>query len=264
MIRVAAIAAVLVALSGCGASHGDVRRASTPAPLPPAGRGGPPDARAVGFRASDGVGLRGRLFGSGSTAVVLAHMGNRLSSEADWYPLARRLAREGYLVLTYNRRAICTGESHPYDCSGGPNDYGTSWRDVIGAVRFAEAQGATRVAVAGASIGGTAAVFAAQAGRIHPAALISLAGVNHISTYSMDRAGIERIGGAKLFVSARRDPGGAAASARELHGWARAPKRLVLLDSDLHGTDMLDRRQATARPLTELIVRFLREAAPPA
>jgi len=37
----------------------------------------------------------------------------------------------------------------------------------------------------------------------------------------------------------------------------------VLFDSDLHGTHMLDRRQATARPLTELIVRFLRLAAPP-
>jgi hypothetical protein len=263
MIRVAVIAAALVALSGCGSSHGDVRRDSTPAPLPPAGRGGPSDARAVGFRATDGVGLRGRLFGSGRAAVVLAHMGNRVNSEADWYPMARRLAREGYLVLTYNRRAICTGEARPYDCSAGPNDYGTSWRDIIGAVRLVEAEGATRVAVAGASIGGTAAVFAAQAGRIHPAALISLAGVNHISTYSMDRAGIARIGGAKLFISARRDLD-AVASARELHSWARQPKRLVLLDSDLHGTDLLDHRQRTARPLTNLIVGFLRRAMPPA
>ena len=191
-------------------------------------------------------------------------MGNRLSNQADWYPLARRLAREGYLVLTYNRRGICTGETRRYDCSGEPNDYGTSWRDVIGAVAFVRSRGATRVAVAGASIGGTASVFAASTGRIRPDALISLAGVNHISTYSMDRADVQRIGGAKLFVSGRRDPGGAADSARELHGWAREPKRLVLLDSDLHGTDMLDRRQRTARPLTNLIVRFIREAMPPA
>jgi len=38
---------------------------------------------------------------------------------------------------------------------------------------------------------------------------------------------------------------------------------MVLLDSDLHGTDMLDHRQARAKPLTELIVRFLRGAMPP-
>ena len=55
--------------------------------------------------------------GHGRAAVVLAHMGNRTDNESDWYPLARRLAREGYLVLTYNRRAVCTGEEHAYDCS---------------------------------------------------------------------------------------------------------------------------------------------------
>jgi len=262
MFRAALLVAAL-AFTGCGSDPPRAAR-KTPAPIPPAGRGGPPDARAVGFRAGDGVGLRGRLFGRGRSAVVLAHMGNRPDNESDWYPLARRLAREGYLVLAYNRRAVCTGEAHPYDCSAGPNDFGTSWQDVIGAVKFLEAEGASRVAVAGSSIGGTAVVFAAQTGRIHPAALISLAGVNHISTYSMDRAGIQRIGGAKLFVCARRDPDGAADSARELSGWAREPKRLVLLDSDLHGTDMLDRRQRTAVPLTALIVRFLRGAMPPA
>ena len=67
----------------------DAPRRAGPAPLPPAGRGGPADARAVGFRVTDGAGLRGR----GRSAVVLAHMGNRIDSEADWYPPARRLAR---------------------------------------------------------------------------------------------------------------------------------------------------------------------------
>ena len=273
-IRATAIAAGLsvVVLSGCGSDpakepRGAPARAArstpSPAPIPPAGRGGPAGARAVGFRAADGVGLRGRLFGHGRAAIVLAHMGNLPNNESDWYPFARRLAREGYLVLTYNRRAVCTGEEHPYDCSAGISDFGNSWQDVLGAVKFVEARGARRVALAGSSIGGTAIVYAAQTGRIHPAALISLAGVNHISTYSMDREDLRRIGGAKLFVSARHDPDGAADSARELSGWARPPKRLVLLDSDLHGTDMLDRRQRTAKPLTNLMVRFLLASMPP-
>jgi len=263
-IRTAAILAVLsLVLSACGSDSPNAQPTKEAlAPLPPAGEGGPAGARAVAFRAGDGVGLRGRLFGRGRAAVVLAHMGNRPDNESDWYPLARRLAREGYLVLAYNRRAVCTGDERPYDCSGGPNDFGTSWQDVIGAVKFVESQGADRVALGGSSIGGTAVVYAAQTGKIHPAALISLAGVNHASTYSMDRDDIRRIGGAKLFVCARHDPDGAADSARELSGWARAPKRLVLLDSDLHGTDMLDHRQRTAKPLTNLMVRFLRESMP--
>lgn len=263
----------VVLASGCGSDPAKAPQSaatrpprSTPAPgsIPPAGRGGPADARAVGFRAGDGVGLRGRLFGHGRSAVVLAHMGNLPNNESDWYPLARRLAREGYLVLTYNRRAVCTGEKHTYDCSEGGNDFEHSWQDVIGAVKLVEAQGARHVAVGGSSIGGTAVVYAATTGKIHPAALISLAGVNHISSYSMGRADIARIGGAKLFISGRDDPDGAADSARELSGWATAPKRLVLLDSDLHGTDMLDHRQRTARPLTNLMVRFLRASMPPA
>ena len=77
---------------------------------------------------------------------MLAHMGNLPDNGSDWFPLARRLAREGYLVLADNRRAVCTGERQ---------------------------------------------------------------------------------------------------------------------DSDLHGTDMLDHRQAAAAPLTALIVRFLRGAMPP-
>ena len=131
-------------------------------------------------------------------------------------------------------------------------------------MRFVASRGARHVAVGGSSIGGTTVVYAAATGRIHPVALISLAGVNHISTYSLTRADVSRIGGAKLFVSGRRDAD-AAASAREFNGWARAPKRMVLLGTDYHGTDMFAR---TAGPgigaqLTRLIVRFLGASMPP-
>ena len=204
------------------------------------------------------------MFGSGTAAVVLAHMGNAVSTEADWYPLARRLARERYLVLTYNRRAVCSGEKADYDCSAGANDWGKAWQDVVGAVKFVESRGARRVAVGGSSIGGTSVIYAAATGRIRPVALISLAGVNHINAYSLTPAGVRRIGGAKLFVSGRRDLDGAAASAREFNRWARPPKRMVLLDTDYHGTDMLrHHRSGIGGQLTKLIVRFLRASMPP-
>ena len=77
---------------------------------------------------------------------------------------------------------------------------------MVGAARFVQSQGAKQVALAGSSIGGTAVVYAATRGAVHPAALISLAGVNHASTYSMDRADIQRIGGSKLFVWAAATP----------------------------------------------------------
>jgi predicted alpha/beta-hydrolase family hydrolase len=267
--RAAIVCGVLAAGVGACGSDPPSRKPPAPnhalAPLPPAGRGGPAGATAVGFRAGDGVGLRGRLFGRGTAAVVLAHMGNAVSNEADWYPLARRLARDGYLVLAYNRRAVCSGEKAHYDCSAGANDWGKAWQDVVGAVRFVESRGARRVAVGGSSIGGTTAVYAAATGRIHPVALISLAGVNHISAYSLTRADVRRIGGAKLFVSGRRDADGGAASAREFNRWARPPKRMVLLNTDYHGTDLFARTAGPGigRQLTKLIVRFLRASMPP-
>ena len=118
---------------------------------------------------------------------------------------------------------------------------------MIGAGRFAEHEGARSVGVAGASIGGTSAVYAAKTGRIHPAALISLAGVNYISTYTFTPDDLGRIGGAKLFVAGRDDDELVVRSARQWSTWARKPKRLVLLDSRLHGTDMLARGRPRGR-----------------
>jgi len=233
--------------------------AATPGPLPPAGHGGPRDARAVAFRATDGVGLRGRWFGSGrGPAVVLAHMGNLENNEADWYGLARRLAREGYRVLAYNRRGICSGDG-AYDCSAGvDDDRSQSWQDVAGAVRFATARGAPRVAVIGSSIGASSALSAAVRGAIEPAAIVLLAGVNYQAAFSFHREDLARAPGAKLFVSGDHDPFAAERTAREWYGWAEEPKRLAILHSPRHGTDLLADTQPTSRPLTALIVRFLR------
>jgi pimeloyl-ACP methyl ester carboxylesterase len=261
--------ALAVTAAGCGSSAPP----SAPRPVPPAhrtpaatarpaevGTGGPTGAHAVGFAAGDGVELRGRLFGSRrAAAVVLVHMGNRASNEADWYGLARRLRRAGYLVLTYNRRGICSGDEAEYDCSGGTDDdWGKSWQDVVGAVRFVQARGARRVAVIGASLGASSALYAAKVGQIRPVALITLGGVNFSAAFSFKREDLRAIAVPKLFVSARKDPFQAERSARLWYGWASGERRLALLPSSRHGTDMLAPSQPTSGPLTRLIMSFLR------
>jgi pimeloyl-ACP methyl ester carboxylesterase len=226
--------------------------------LTAAGCGGSTSAetpKTVSFRASDGVRLEGKLFGDGDTAVVLSHMGRGGDTQADWYGVARRLAREGYLALTYDRRGVCPRGGD--GCSAGVDDYETSWKDVVGAYRFVRARGAQRVVFAGASIGAMASVYAAALEPVRVAGLVEIGGINHASGYDFNKAQLARIEGAKLFVSSRGDVYGGADAAREWHRWATPPKRLEILPGSEHGTDMLRPSQKTAGPLTDLLLSFV-------
>jgi pimeloyl-ACP methyl ester carboxylesterase len=212
----------------------------------------------VRFRASDGVLLDGRLFGDGRVGIVLSHMGRGGDSQRDWYPLARSLARQGYLVLTYNRRGVCPRGGA--GCSKGVDDLPNSWKDVAGAYRFLRRKGAEAVALVGASIGAMSSLEAAARRDLRVAAVVEIAGINDASGYSFTRADLRRLEGAKLFVSASRDPYGAAAAARTWYRWARPPKRLAIVPSDLHGTDLLRPGEETRRALMVLVRSFLQRA----
>jgi alpha/beta superfamily hydrolase len=247
---IAALALCAIVVSACGtSSEDDARGASSP--------GG----EELTFEASDGVKLAGRMFGDGDVGVVLAHMGRAGDTEADWYQLARALAERGYTALTYNRRGVCTAPGR--ECSGGADDYGSSWQDVVGAADFLRTRGAAEVVLIGASIGAMASLHALAMGSVEAAALIELGGVNHESGYDFSRKQLEALEGDKLFVSSAHDSYGGADAAREWHGWARDPKQLAILPGSAHGTDMLVKGQPTARPLMELLLRFLTRAVPP-
>jgi dienelactone hydrolase len=215
----------------------------------------------VAFDAADGVRLTGRVFGEGPVGVVLAHMGRGGDTQADFYALAGKLAGRGYLALTYNRRGVCGTSDR--ECSAGPSDYASSWNDVVGAAEFARSRGANALVLIGASVGAMASLYAAVTQRVAPAALIEIGGVNHASGYDFSRDQLQRLKGAKLFVSSDGDVYGGADAAREWYGWATEPKQLEILPGAQHGTDMLRRGEPTARPLTELILRFLTRTVPP-
>jgi pimeloyl-ACP methyl ester carboxylesterase len=117
-------------------------------------------SRPVSFAAADGVGLEGRLFGDGTSAVVLSHM--RPADQTSWYRFANRLADAGFLVLTYDFRGYCPGGDG--GCSEGDRDIDSMWQDVVGAVAFVRERGAADVSLVGASMGGTASLGAAARG----------------------------------------------------------------------------------------------------
>jgi dienelactone hydrolase len=215
----------------------------------------------VAFEAADGMRLTGRVFGHGQVGVVLAHMGRGGDTQADFRPLARELAEHGYLALTYNRRGVC--DSAGRECSEGSDDYASSWKDVVGAAEFVRSRDAMTLVLIGASIGAMASLYAAVSHRVEPAAVIEIGGVNHASGYDFSRDQLQKLAGAKLFVSSADDIYGGADAAREWYGWAREPKQLEILRGAEHGTDMLRSGEPTAKPLVELVLTFLARTVPP-
>ena len=210
-----------VGIGACGSCAG--AQATPPGPRPGAAAAG----GARGPRRSNGRGISGRRRRRAARPAIRPRHGRRrpgAHGERRQQPSRLVSARapprsRGLPGADLQPASVCSGETAHYDCSAGANDWGKAWQDVVGAVRFVESRGARHVAVGGSSIGGTTVVYAAATGRIHPVALISLAGVNHIDAYSLTRAGVRRIGGAKLLrvrTARRRWRGGIGARVQPL------------------------------------------------
>lgn len=239
MVLAAALAVALVA-AACG---GDGPKADLS------------DSRPVSFETPDGVTLEGRLFGDGSTAVVLSHM--RPADQRSWFAFADRLAGEGYLVLTYDFRGYCPGGEG--GCSKGEQDIAVIWQDVLGAENFVRSQGATKVALIGASMGGTASLVAAGQEGQDVEAVITLSAPESIEGLVADAALLQRVPANKLFIAGIGDAP-AAQSAEHLSEIAPPPKRVEIIPADDHGTDLLT--GSRGEDVQRLIETYLAQFAP--
>jgi dienelactone hydrolase len=225
-IHVRTLVVGLLLLSACGAD--------TP-------RGSTADSREITFESSDGVTLSGRLFGpdEGSEGVVLAHM--LASDQSAWYFLANRLGERGYRVMTFNFRGYCPGGEA--GCSEGEKNVPAIWQDLEGAVESLRAEGVTRFALVGASMGGTASlIVAANHGR-DIGAVITLSAPTAFEGLDAGPGVLAEVSAAKLFIAGHEDVD-AAQAVDTLYGESLPPKRPVILTTGDHGTDILTGNQA--------------------
>jgi esterase/lipase len=197
-------------------------------------------SRAVTFRSADGVTLSGRLFGEGTEGVVLSHM--LPADQTSWWDFARKLADRGYLVLTYDFRGYCPGGEA--GCSQGVKDVSAIWQDVLGAIRFLRTQGARRIELVGASMGGTASLVAASRLGLDVSAVVTLSAPTSIEGLTASEDVLASVSAAKLFVAGNADPTGSAQAAQQLYDESPPPKRLEIVTSRDHGTDLLSGNQA--------------------
>ncbi len=110
-----------------------------------------PAQQTITFATDDGGQICADLYGHGNKAIVLAH-GGQFKKES-WHDQASTLATAGFQVLAIDFRS--------FGCSKGPGqdnfDTAPFEKDVLAAVHYLKAHGATSVSVVGGSFGGAAA-----------------------------------------------------------------------------------------------------------
>jgi pimeloyl-ACP methyl ester carboxylesterase len=198
-------------------------------------------SRDITFQASDGVTLSGRLFGpdEGSAGVVLAHMFP--SDQSAWFAFADRLGRRGYRVLTFNFRGYCPGGDA--GCSEGEKTIPAIWQDVEGAIEALSGEGATQIALVGASMGGTASLVAASREGQDVAVVVTLSAPAGFEGLEANAEVLAQVTAAKLFLAGHEDVD-AAKAVDAFYAQTLQPKRPVILTTGDHGTDILTGNQA--------------------
>ena len=195
-------------------------------------------SEAVTFTTSDGVRLDGRVFRPSADAtgagIVFAHM--LPADQSSWFAEAIRQADAGYLALTFNLRGYCPGGDA--GCSEGERAPEAAAVDLAAAVEHLRSLGVDRVGLVGASVGGTAALSVAAAEPSAADVVITLSAPTTIGGLGAGPDDVAAITAAKLFIAGTGD-GAAAEAAQTLYDAGAPPKRLEVVPSDDHGTDLL-------------------------
>lgn len=195
---------------------------------------------------SDGVRITAAETGRGPRGVVFAHESD--GTLCNWVRYAGELARRGVRVLVVDHR----GHGSSADA---PPDRALNWDlDIAAAVRSLRRDGVSRVALAGASAGGTAALVAASRPR-GADAVASLSGPAEYGPLDAARA-VPLLRVPAMFLVGAADAG-FVPDARRLAGLTRAPHRLLVVPDDgWHGTSLLDDPEH-GPALAEQLSRFL-------
>lgn len=198
----------------------------------------------ISFTTEDGGVVFADLHGKGKNTVVLAH-GGQFNKES-WANQGRILEAAGFRVLALDFRGY--GKSHgPGDSD--PESAPLHW-DVLAAVRYLRANGATRVSVVGGSMGGSAAADASIESRPGEIDRVVLLGAHPDGP-------AEKLKSRILYIVARNDAGDGPRlpKIREAYEKSPQPKKLIVLEGSAHAQFLFQTSQGD-RVMRE-ILRFL-------
>ena len=206
------------------------------------------ESHSVSFETPDGATITGELYGSGKTAVVFSVMGN---CKPGWRAFAQLTAAQGLMALTYPWRGCRQSGLAEQD------ELQKFVDDTRGAIDFVREQGAERIILAGASLGGLAsAKLAIESGA---GGLIVVASPPSIPEWGFEMEAADlNTDIPKLFITAEDDPTVPASAARELHDLATEPKEWQTYPENKHGTDIFETESGEAMQarILEFILRI--------
>jgi pimeloyl-ACP methyl ester carboxylesterase len=177
-------------------------------------------ASTLRFFTKEDVQLVGVVVGGGTKGIVLSHgSGGDL---CEWLPEARRLASQGYRVLSYDAHSQLRVD-----------------REMAAAVEALRRIGATRVAVAGSSLGALASLTGAAALAVQPDTVISLSSPSGFGR--LDGVAAVRKLHVPILFAAEEDDQPFSDDARTLFAAATfsTQPRLEIFPGSAHGVGML-------------------------
>ncbi|MFC5260906.1 alpha/beta fold hydrolase [Kribbella qitaiheensis] len=202
-----------------------------PSPLPEVGATclEPSDrARRVIIPTSTGAKLTAALLGQGRRGVVLVHESNQ--DVCQWLPYARELVRNGYFVLDLD---LSTSGYVQYE-GVQPSPLGLS---VSAAAGYLRKQGAGKVVLVGASMGGTASLTAAAITTPRVDGVVSLsAPAEYDDIDARTAAGMLRV---PVLYGAAVDDRNFADASRVLHAATTSQKSIQIVPGTRHGVALV-------------------------
>lgn len=186
-------------------------------------------SHSVTFETADGATVSGEQYGSGKTAVIFSVMGN---CKPGWREFAQLTAARGFLALTYQWRGCKTNSVDEVLIRKFVDD-------TRAAIAFVREQGAEKIILVGASLGGCAS--AKLAVESQASGLVVVASPPSISQWGFEIQSADLDTDIpKMFITAENDDTVPATATRELYNLAAEPKEWHTYPGTAHGTDLFE------------------------
>ena len=203
----------------------------------------------VTFDTPDAATIEGTLYGAGDIAVIFSVMGN---CKRGWEDVADLVAHNGMTALTYQWRGC-------RDSGSVDNvEIQKFVDDLRGAINFMREQGAKKIILAGASLGGCASAKLAVESQAD--GLIVIASPPEISQWGFEIVSADlNIDIPKLFITAENDDTVSPNETHALYDLAADPKEWQTYPGSAHGTDLFE--GDSRAELQERILEFILASA---